>query len=635
MADTAADLNELFAAPDTELQQDVLGELQSVVRVHSLSPQELFFKWEAYSIKMGPDTRMDYKTARDFKKDLQDALERESRGKAHTHSASKRSTAATPRSSNTGDVFGVLDGIMAGTPQSRTTMSKRRNNFETPSAKATKTNATSSPGEQRTPALADPVAGQTGQVTTFADRPNAGQIVEQLNAHMAVPSAPSEPPAEPRVKLKANTELPKFAYKPMAMKLSEASEILDDRIDEFASIVQDHHKLQDSAFGNPAAQSPAEIIAVGRIASDSSEGKLNAASVVLETSRRTGAGMRVPLRMDGQTYDFFPGKIVALRGINPSGEFFSVSEVLSIPALPIPASTPADLKVHNARVVGPEASTAEARPLNILVGSGPFTTETDLSFDALHELCSKAAESVADVLVLAGPFLDLEHPLIASGDFDLPSDLNIDPEDATMVDVFRAFVAAPLTRLVRQNPSITVILVPSVRDAISKHVSWPQDRFNRKELGLPKQVTCVTNPITLSINEIMVGITTEDALYEMQRQRVASGSATYGSDTLAALSSNIITQRHYFPVFPPLPRAENGLSIGASIDISYLKLGEILKVSPDLLIVPSVLTPFAKVVENVMVVNPGYLSKKRGAGTYAQLSVAMKRIDEAQSGEAI
>lgn len=450
---------------------------------------------------------------------------------------------------------------------------------------------------------------------------------------MTLSSAPSEPLTEPRVKLKANTELAKFAYKPMAMKLSEASEILDDRIDEFAAIIQDHHKLQDSAFGNPAAQSPAEIVAVGRIASDSSEGRLNAASVVLETSRRMGAGMRIPLRMEGQTYDFFPGKIVALRGINPSGEFFSVNEVLAIPALPIPASSPADLEIHNARVMDPEASETEARPLNILVGSGPFTPETDLSFDALHELCTKATESVADVLILAGPFLDLEHPLIASGDFTLPSDMNIDPENATMIDAFRAFISAPLIRLVRQTPTITIILVPSVRDAISKHVSWPQDRLNRKELGLPKQVTCVTNPITLSINEVMVGISTEDALYEMQRQRVASGSTTYGSDTLAALSSNIITQRHYFPVFPPLPRAENGLSIGASVDIAYLKLGEILKVSPDLLIVPSVLTPFAKVVENVMVVNPGALSKKRGAGTYARLSVGVRKIEEQQKGE--
>lgn len=40
---------------------------------------------------------------------------------------------------------------------------KRRNNFDTPSAKANKTNGRSSPAEQRTPALADPVTSSTGQ----------------------------------------------------------------------------------------------------------------------------------------------------------------------------------------------------------------------------------------------------------------------------------------------------------------------------------------------------------------------------------------------------------------------------------------------------------------------------------------
>lgn len=108
MADVATEINEVFAPPNTKLPQDVQGELQSILRIHSISVQELFFKWEAYSLKMGSDnTQMDYKTARDFKKDLQDGLERESRGRAHNQSASKRTMAATPRNANTGDVFGV------------------------------------------------------------------------------------------------------------------------------------------------------------------------------------------------------------------------------------------------------------------------------------------------------------------------------------------------------------------------------------------------------------------------------------------------------------------------------------------------------------------------------------------------
>ncbi|CAD0045952.1 unnamed protein product [Aureobasidium pullulans] len=448
---------------------------------------------------------------------------------------------------------------------------KRRNDFGTPSAKASKLNNTSSPAGDKTPTLgATHEAPQLGAIP-FAERQNAGQIVEQLNGHIELPTAPSSAPVEPRVKLKANTDMGKFGYRPMAMKLSEASEFLDERIDEFVDIVQKHHQLEYSAFGNPAAMSPAQIVAVGRIASDTSEGRMNAASMVLETSRRMGAA-----------HDFFPGKIVAVRGNNPSGEYFSVTEVLSVPSLLLPATAPTGIDVHNERLQSDD--------------------DSDLSFDSLHELCSQAAETKVDLLILSGPFIDIEHPKVASGDFSLPPDSKIDSSTATLTDVFRAFISQPLSRLAQTLPGITIILVPSVRDAVSKHISWPQDRLNRKELGLPRQATCVTNPMTVSCNDFMTAVSSQDVLFEMQRQRVVSG---LNSDALASLARNLLTQRHYFPVFPPLPRDEKALTVGASLDVAYLKLGEILNVSPDLLILPSVLTPFVKVVDGVLVVNPG------------------------------
>lgn len=87
------------------------------------------------------------------------------------------------------------------------------------------------------------------------------------------------PFSEARIKPTANTDLKKFGYKPMAMRVSEASEILDDRIDEFTEIYQKEYETDDVNFGSAAIQSTSEIIAVGRIASDSLEGKLNPASL--------------------------------------------------------------------------------------------------------------------------------------------------------------------------------------------------------------------------------------------------------------------------------------------------------------------------------------------------------------------
>lgn len=44
-----------------------------------------------------------------------------------------------------------------------------------------------------------------------------------MSTDIAIPETPSEAPNEPRVKLKANTDMSKFSYRTMAMKLSEAA----------------------------------------------------------------------------------------------------------------------------------------------------------------------------------------------------------------------------------------------------------------------------------------------------------------------------------------------------------------------------------------------------------------------------
>lgn len=474
------------------------------------------------------------------------------------------------------------------------------------------------------------VAGNGGgaidglQSVPFAERTNPGQIIETLNAHLSMPETLMAPFSEARIKPTANTDLKKFGYKPMAMRVSEASEILDDRIDEFTEIYQQEYETDDVNFGSAAIQSTSEIIAVGRIASDSLEGKLNPASLVLETSRRTGAGLRVPLNLDSiPSANFFPGQIVALRGINASGNYFSVKEVLPPPLLPPAASSPVSVDTINQRL----EQAGSPSPLNVLIASGPYTADDNLAFEPLHEICQKAAETYADSLVLMGPFLDIEHPLLASGDFDLPEMEGFDPDTATLATVFRHFITVPLQKLVAAVPSITIVMIPSVRDALSKHVSWPQEQLSKKELGLPKQVRMVSNPVTLSFNETVIGMCSYDVLYDLRREEVLHGKPKEGS-LLTRLPKYLIEQRHFLPMFPPSsrenlpkPATENGVATGAMLDLSYSKLGEWWNVRPDVLITPSLLPPFVKVVDSVLVINPGTLSKRRAAGTYAQMAI--------------
>jgi len=426
-------------------------------------------------------------------------------------------------------------------------------------------------------------------------------MMESLNDHLPAVEAPIAPFSEARIRAVANTDLKKFSYKPMAMRLLDSAEVLDERIDDFLALVQKHHGLEDAAFGNAASQSTDEIVAVGRIASDTSEGKLNAASLVLETSRRTGAGRRVQLKVDElPSFQFFPGQIVALRGTNASGLYFAVKEILSIPGLPMPVSPPHVMEAINEKLAVSDDDAAAAKSsssstIGILFASGPYTADDNLDFEPLHEICTKAAESMADALVLTGPFLDIEHPMLATGDFEVPDVRGLD-HDATMTALFRLWISAPMQRLCSAVPSITIILVPSVRDAISKHVSWPQEQLFKRDLALPKQVKMLPNPCFLSLNEMVVAISSQDILYELSREQLSRGN---GPDLLTRLPRYLIEQRHFFPLFPPMSRDKRPSgavkATGACLDIGYLKLGEWLNVKPDVLLLPSMLTPSVKV----------------------------------------
>lgn len=390
------------------------------------------------------------------------------------------------------------------------------------------------------------------------------------------------------------------------MKLTETSEILDDRIDDFMNLVREHHKLDESDFGSAANQSTTEIVAMGRIASDSAEGRLNAASLVLETSRRMGGGLRIPLNLEQLKgrFQFFPGQIVALKGSNASGHEFVVKEILSIPLLPNAASTPSALEAHRERLQGgPDAmdSDSEPIPLSVIFASGPYTADDNLDFEPLHALCTQAADTYADALVLTGPFIDVNHPLIATGDFDLPDEAVVEPDTATMFTVFKYMISPALNRLVASNPHVNILLVPSVRDVIDRHVSWPQDIFPRKELGLPKTAKVIGNPMTLSINEVVLGISSQDVLFELRHEELIGGRPTDPA-LLSRLGRYLVEQSHFFPLFPPADRQKlpkvgtaDGIPTGAALDVSYLKLGEMFNIRPDVLVVPSSLPPFAKV----------------------------------------
>lgn len=101
------ELQERFAsAAGADLEEDVIAELKAIMQLHSIDVQELWYKWESYSMKMGADDmKLNIDTVRALRKDVQDGLERENR---KTHLQTNKRAGATPRSvQSNGDMFGM------------------------------------------------------------------------------------------------------------------------------------------------------------------------------------------------------------------------------------------------------------------------------------------------------------------------------------------------------------------------------------------------------------------------------------------------------------------------------------------------------------------------------------------------
>lgn len=113
--DNEQELRELFSpANPSALAQDILFELQSIQRLHAISAQELFYKWESYCMKLGAEeTRLTLENVRQLKRDIQEALDRESRAKHVVRNQENRRGGATVRSRTANanvDIFGMYVG---------------------------------------------------------------------------------------------------------------------------------------------------------------------------------------------------------------------------------------------------------------------------------------------------------------------------------------------------------------------------------------------------------------------------------------------------------------------------------------------------------------------------------------------
>lgn len=579
---------------------ELLQAVEQISKVFSMPVEDVYINWESYVVTKHDGEKLEYttETLGSLQGYIQERLER----KREHNAPSTTKTRKILHFNNSSSPFGT-PLLKKKKLDSRTLVS--------PSDKTTHTHVGITPSK-----VTDTVSPSS---VTPTKSTGSYQIIESLNKD--IPDVYFDDLTNP-VKIAANFEPKKYAFRTMRQKLLETADVLDDQIDSYAQLIQAHYNFQDSDFTNPSFISQNEIISVGRIVPDNPQYKdtdaLNEHSLALESSRLGGIGKRIPLDLtELSNFAFFPGQIVCLKGKNPSGEVFKISEVVEPPYLGSPITPADELKQYE--------------DVKLMVVGGPYTAITDMNYKPLEDLVGKInSEYKPHVVILLGPFVDITHPCISKGlDIDVEVDgKRIKPK--TLDEVFKLIVNPILKKI---NPLIQVIMVPSLKDATINHAAYPQNSFDRKQLQLGKNFKCFTNPSMFQVNEVNIGVSNNDIFKDLKD--VTKGDYAL-ENRFERISNHVIQQRRFYPLFPGVSKIKkskiNGedfeeVQPGSNLDVPYIGLADFNDIIPDILIMPSDLRFFAKIVKNVLVINPGSLVKF-SSGSIVTITIKKPSLDE-------
>ncbi|KDN42303.1 DNA polymerase alpha, subunit B [Tilletiaria anomala UBC 951] len=495
------------------------------------------------------------------------------------------------------------------------------------------------------------------------------QVIDTLNAHLDTHVDPAV--RKGKVFLGMSIEPEKWAYRYMFEQKRAYTAALDERIDRMADVIEEFYELGPNPFGDPTVPSQDDIYVVGRICpavpppvevasvmetarwAKTGVPKLSEAGVVLETSKKMGDGERVSLMFEADCkvrrsppapgakfgdeddgllrtdrFGIFPGMLVGLKGRNGTGDAFSVQEVLLPPRLPEGTEEMRQLEKFQY-----STKSMNGQPMKMMVAAGPFTSDSDLTFGPLEAIIQQALRDTPDILILLGPFLSRYHPILQSGHVDEF------PED-----IFRKRVSDRLDELLKatKGSGLRIALVPSTKDIVSAHAAFPQPMFEHnsksdtslgmfdKRTSLPddKRLFRLPNPCAVWINECFVGLSTADVLRDVRSEEmviqvedIKSSNAfeTATPDPLLRVCGHIISQRCFYPLYPSSPASNPPLPL----DISHAHLADFVTVTPDILILPSVLNPCSKLLDPTICVNPGAAGGRKGdrGGTVAMVTI--------------
>lgn len=459
----------------------------------------------------------------------------------------------------------------------------------TPETPITKRRASAlSPQQLLSPSSFSPSAAPSQK---YASRSSRGEVVVSFGEAQGVSWSGRGGAANISLKVLGDPEPLTGSYKSMFQKLPDIREVLTCRIEELGSDLKDHYRIEE--FAPVLAPAQETVTLLGQIGCDSN-GKLNIKSVILEGDREHSSGARVPVDLSElQDFSLFPGQIVAMDGINSTGTKFVATKLYE--GVPLPFYQPTE-------------EGGDLEQTMVLVACGPFTTSDSITYDPLLDLITIINHDQPDVCILFGPFLDAKHEQVENCLLTSPFE-----------DIFRQCLRT-IVEGTRSSGS-RLVFVPSLRDAHHEPL-YPQPPFTCPDLPPQdrKRVHFVPEPCTLGLGSVTLGLTSTDVLFHVGAEEISRASSP--SDRFTRILKHILTQRSYYPLYPPQE--------DVPLDLEHFYTFAQLPLTPDVLIVPSELRYFVKDVLGCVCVNPGRLTKGQVGGTFGRLYL---RRQEAGPGQ--
>ena len=285
--------------------------------------------------------------------------------------------------------------------------------------------------------------------------------------------------------------------------------------------------------------------------------------------------------------------------------------------------------------------------LALAAGKGPSSSSSS-------SRSSSTSKRPADAVVLVGPFVDERHPAVSSGALDVSFDELFEREVVSRVAEWSRNFGKECGD--RGRPPPPVVLLPSPRDVAGGALT---SAFPAKPLelpaGTPRNVVALPNPATFRIGGLVFGATGHDVLKDLSASQAAGGLGDGGrgggggsgggggggggakknaplaalpgvapKDRMAGLAGALLEQGCFYPLYPPArgtmldsrlalgngdgaggggvpppstSSSSRALSSSSSSSPSVVAPypGLAMPFSPDVLLLPSDLAPFARV----------------------------------------